>query len=61
MPPKKRKNSGGPPTLSQKKSKTVSHAATSTINTNDPAILALTENTRHRAARRPVLDTPGPF
>ncbi|KAH3808678.1 hypothetical protein DPMN_137035 [Dreissena polymorpha] len=28
MPPKKRKNSGGPPTLSKKKAKTASHTAT---------------------------------
>ncbi|KAH3786959.1 hypothetical protein DPMN_165077 [Dreissena polymorpha] len=58
MPPKKRKNSVGPPTLS-KKAKTASHTATNSVNTNGPAILALTDNTSHRAARRPVVDTPG--
>ena len=58
MPPKKRKNSGGPPTMSKKKAKTASHTATNSINSNDPAILALTDKTRNRAARRPVVDTP---
>ncbi|KAH3835755.1 hypothetical protein DPMN_109116 [Dreissena polymorpha] len=50
MPPKNRKNSGGPATLS-KKAKTASHTATNSINTNDPAILALTDNTRNGTAK----------
>ena len=60
MPPKKRKNSDVPPTMTKKRAKTTaSHTATTSVNTNDPAILAITENTRNRAARRPVLNTPG--
>ncbi|XP_052263454.1 uncharacterized protein LOC127866733 [Dreissena polymorpha] len=60
MPPKKRKNSDVPPTITKKRAKTTaSHTATTSVNTNDPAILAITENTRNRAARRPVLNTPG--
>ncbi|KAH3889955.1 hypothetical protein DPMN_014022 [Dreissena polymorpha] len=45
--------------MSKKKAKTDSHTATNSINSNDPAILELTDNTRNRAARRPVVDTPG--